>query len=208
MSLWRGGECGGARNLLSQMQIWTIGHSAHPLAEFLALLARQRIAIVADVRSFPGSRKHPQFGSAALAEGLRAAGIRYQHLPELGGRRRARADSRNTAWRSASFRGYADYMETPEFAAGVARLIKLARAGRTAYMCAEALWWRCHRALLSDFLKSRGFKVLHILGTGALEEHPYTSAARLTDRGLSYADEAGALSRAAGHGKAQHSSPG
>ena len=119
---------------------------------------------------------------------LSAPEIRYEHLPELGGRRKPKRDSRNTAWRNASFRGYADYMETVEFHKGVARLLDLAReAGPTAIMCAEAVWWRCHRSLISDYLKARGIEVTHILDYGKTEPHPLTSAARIVTGKLSYA---------------------
>ncbi len=171
------------------MQIWTVGHSTHTLDEFLALLAAQRIEILADVRSFPGSRKYPHFGRTALEQSLRAAGVRYEHLPELGGRRRVAPNSHNTAWRNASFRGYADYMETPAFQAGIDRLLALAGTGRTAYMCAEAVWWRCHRGLISDYLKVRGVDVLHIISETQTQPHPYTSAARIADGRWSYTAE-------------------
>ena len=165
---------------------WTIGHSTLPIEEFLARLASDRIEALADVRRFPGSRKHPQFNAEALARSLRESSIQYLALPELGGRRRARPDSRNVAWRNESFRGYADYMETGEFRAGLARLLECAEARRTAYMCAEGPWWRCHRALISDALKSAGVEVRHILPDGKTVEHPYTSAAILVDGKLSY----------------------
>lgn len=139
---------------------------------------------------FPGSRRFPHFNKAELADTLKRAGIRYEHLVELGGRRRVRADSHNLAWRNASFRGYADYMETKPFQDGVDRLLEIARSGHTAIMCSEAVWWRCHRSMISDYLKAKGVSLLHILGPGKTEEHPYTSAARLVDGKLSYAGPA------------------
>jgi uncharacterized protein (DUF488 family) len=150
------------------------------------LLRRHQIEILVDVRHFPGSRRLPHFNKAALHPTLAAAGIRYEHLVELGGRRPARPDSHNLLWRNASFRGYADYMETPPFRDGVDRLLEIARAGRTAVMCSEAVWWRCHRSMIADYLKAMGTQVFHILGPHKVQEHPYTSAARLVDGRLSY----------------------
>jgi len=169
--------------------LWTIGHSTHPLDEFLALLARHEIEAVADVRRFPGSRRLPQFNHETLDAALGAHGIRYEPFPELGGRRTPRSDSTNLAWRNASFRGYADYMETPEFETAIARLLPIARARRTTVMCAEALWWRCHRSLIADYVKAAGHTVLHIGASGPAVPHPYTSAAHIIDGRLSYAAE-------------------
>ena len=168
------------------MTIYTIGHSTRSLEDFLELLQAHNIEALADVRQFPGSRRHPQFGQENLAHSLTQAGIAYVHFPELGGRRRARPDSPNTAWRNEAFRGYADYMMTHDFQAGIDRLPKLAQERGTAVMCAEALWWRCHRALISDFLKVNSVKVIHILSANKTEEHPFTSAARVIDGKLSY----------------------
>lgn len=168
------------------LTVWTIGHSSRPVEEFLDLLRAQAIECVADVRRYPGSRAHPQFNPQPLAHTLAAAGIDYQPLPELGGRRHVRADSPHTIWRNESFRGYADYMDTPEFAAGLQRFIDLAQTRRTALMCAEAVWWRCHRSMLADALKARGARVLHIMAAGKTTEHPYTSAARIVDGQLVY----------------------
>jgi len=170
-----------------ELKIWTIGHSTRALSDFLGLLAANGIEAVADVRQYPASRRYPHFNQRALSESLAQAGVEYVWLPELGGRRRPRPDSHNTAWRNESFRGYADYMETPEFHAGVERLLELAHRKRTAIMCSEALWWRCHRSLISDCLKAAGIVVEHILDLGKNEIHPYTSAARLKDGRLSYA---------------------
>jgi uncharacterized protein (DUF488 family) len=161
--------------------IWTIGHSTRKIEEFIGLLKEQHIATLADVRRYPGSRRHPQFGQEQLAATLGSEEIAYVHFAELGGRRPARADSPNTAWRNEAFRGYADYMMTPEFLAGIERLRKLAHEKPTAIMCAEALWWQCHRGLVADFVKAEGERVLHIIGPGKVEEHPFTSAARIVN---------------------------
>lgn len=172
--------------------IWTIGHSSHPIAEFVGLLRANAIECVADVRRHAGSRKHPQFGPQALESTLGAAGIAYLPLPALGGRRMPRADSPHGVWRNDSFRGYADYMDTPEFGAALAALEARAAATRTALMCAEALWWRCHRALIADALKASGWRVLHIMGNAAPVEHPYTSAASIVGGRLEYGAAASA----------------
>jgi uncharacterized protein (DUF488 family) len=172
------------------MRIWTIGHSTRTIDEFISLLKQHGIKLLADVRLLPGSKRYPQFNKETLANSLGKVGIRYEHFPEIGGRRRARLDSKNTAWRNESFRGYADYMETDEFRNGVERLLNLAtRAGPAAIMCAEAVWWRCHRSLISDYLKVRGIEVMHILDATKTEPHPYTSAARIVNGKLSYAAE-------------------
>jgi len=172
------------------MRIWTIGHSTRLIDKFISLLNEQGIKSLADVRLLPGSKRYPQFNKETLADWLSKAGIRYEHFPELGGRRKAKPDSKNTAWRNESFRGYADYMETKEFDKGVKRLLDLvADAGPTAIMCAEAMWWRCHRSLISDYLKARGIEVMHILDSDKSEPHPYTSAAQIANGKLSYAAE-------------------
>src|SRR5437868_9123674 len=136
------------RSITALKKIWTIGHSTRTIEQFIGLLAAHRIYVVADVRQFPGSRRYPQFNEEKLSESLAESGICYVHLPELGGRRKPRVDSRNIAWRNESFRGYADYMETPAFHRGIDRLEHLATRA-TVLMCAEAVWWRCHRALIS-----------------------------------------------------------
>jgi len=143
--------------------IWTVGHSNHAFEEFLGILEAHRIERVIDVRRFPASRKWPHFNSKSLAESLPAAGTDYLGLPELGGRRKAKADSPHTAWRVEAFRGYADFMDTPEFASGLGRVMELAKERRSALMCAEALPWRCHRSLIADALLARGWKVFEIL---------------------------------------------
>ena len=169
------------------MQIWTIGHSTRSIEDFISLLKKNEIKLLADVRSLPGSKRYPQFNKEALAESLNAHGIRYEHFPELGGRRKSNADSRNTAWRNASFRGYADYMETQQFYKSVEGLLTLARdAGPALIMCAEAVWWRCHRSLISDYLKACDIEVMHILDSNKTEPHPFTSAARIVNGKLSY----------------------
>jgi uncharacterized protein (DUF488 family) len=168
-------------------RIWTIGHSTRKIDIFLSLLEENRIKLVADVRMFPGSKRYPQFGREALTKSLSEHGIRYEHFPELGGRRKAKPDSKNTAWRNESFRGYADYMETEDFRIGIARLVDLAEeSGPTAITCAEAVWWRCHRSLISDYLKARGVEVIHILDEKKTESHPFTSAATIVNGELSY----------------------
>jgi uncharacterized protein (DUF488 family) len=172
------------------MRIWTVGHSTRAIDEFISLIQANDIKLLADVRSLPGSRRYPQFNREMLAGSLGKAGIHYEHFPELGGRRKPRSDSRNRAWRNASFRGYADYMETEEFRKGVERFLELAAEfGPAAIMCAEAVWWRCHRALISDYLKVRRIEIIHILDTNKAEPHPFTSAAHFIDGMLSYASE-------------------
>jgi uncharacterized protein (DUF488 family) len=139
---------------------------------------------------FPSSKRYPHFNKESLAQSLQEHGIRYEHFPELGGRRKTKIDSRNTAWRNKGLRGYADYMETQEFQHGVERLLDLAgKGGPAAIMCAEAVWWRCHRGLISDFLKARGMQVNHIGDLNKTESHPFTSAARIVNGELSYAPE-------------------
>ncbi|HET7468804.1 MAG TPA: DUF488 domain-containing protein [Gemmatimonadales bacterium] len=168
-------------------RVWTIGHSTRPLDAFLELLAAHEIQAVADVRRYPGSRRWPHFAREALAAALDQRGLAYLWLPELGGRRTPTSDSPNTAWRNASFRGYADYMATEAFADGLDRLVSLALGLRTAIMCAESLWWRCHRGLIADVLRWDGFEVIHIVGPGSTTVHPYTAAARIVHGRLSYA---------------------
>lgn len=174
-----------------ELTIWTVGHSARTLDEFVELLTSHGIEAVADVRRYAGSRKHPQFHQEALRDTLAGIGVEYVPLPELGGRRRPRPESHNTVWRNAAFRGYADYLETAEFRAGIERLLDLARRRRTAILCAEAVWWRCHRSLIADYLKAGGICVRHILGAKKEQLHPYTSAARLRQGKLSYVPDAG-----------------
>ena len=166
--------------------LWTIGHSTLAIEAFIAHLQRHEIATLADVRRYPGSRRYPHFNPDALAEALRASAIEYVSMSELGGRRKARADSPNVNWRNEAFRGYADYMQTAEFARALQRLAAMARAGRTAIMCAEALWWRCHRSLIADAFKAAGTRVWNIESDGRATEHPYTSAAQIVKGELTY----------------------
>lgn len=168
--------------------LWTIGHSTRPWEVFLGMLADAGIATLVDVRRFPGSRRNPQFSADTMASELPIAGYEYVAAPDLGGRRKADPDTRNTAWRNASFRGYADYMETPPWQAARDRLAALAGDRRVAIMCAEAVWWQCHRGLISDDFKAAGWTVLHLMAPGRVEEHPYTSAARIVDGELDYSD--------------------
>ena len=166
--------------------IWTVGHSTRSGEDFAEILKAHEIELLVDVRSFPGSRRYPQFNRSAMAESLASVGIQYRHEPRLGGRRTPRADSHNTAWRNASFRAYADHMESDDFREGVEELLELAASARVAVMCAESLWWRCHRSLISDYLKAAGHTVIHILDKTKTEEHPFTSAARIIDGELTY----------------------
>ena len=169
-----------------KLEIWTVGHSTRPIEELIEALRSFEITVLADVRSYPGSKRYPQFNKENLKASLTEAGIDYQHFPELGGRRRASPDSLNMAWRNESFRGYADYMETEAFRDGILRLLEIARVSKTAVMCSEAVWWRCHRSLISDYLKAQGIEVNHIMRTGKSERHPFTSAARIVNGELSY----------------------
>jgi uncharacterized protein (DUF488 family) len=167
--------------------IWTIGHSTRSADEFNQILVAHGIRALVDVRSFPGSRRYPHFNKPELAASLETIGILYAHNPKLGGRRRPNPDSKNTAWKNASFRAYADHLESEEFKQGVEELLEVASTSRTAIMCAEALWWRCHRSLIADFLKSKSLDVIHILDAKKTEAHPYTPAARIVEGNLSYA---------------------
>lgn len=168
------------------MKIWTVGHSTRSGEEFTEILLAHKIEVLLDVRTFPSSRRYPQFNRASLAERLALQKIRYQHEPRLGGRRTPKPDSHNTAWRNAQFRGYADHMETEEFKRGIQELLELSSEKRVAVMCAEAVWWRCHRSLIADYLKAEGHEVIHIVDEKKTEEHPFTSAAGIIDGKLSY----------------------
>jgi uncharacterized protein (DUF488 family) len=176
-----------ANAVTSGPAIWTVGHSNRPLQEFLQILTHYRLDAVADVRRFPGSRRQPQYAQAALTASLAEHHIDYRWLPALGGRRRPLPDSPNTAWRNVSFRGYADHIGSAEFSAGLDELLTFSLGRRTALMCAEAVWWRCHRALIADVLCVRGIEVIHILDAGHAVAHPMTSPARIVDGKLSYA---------------------
>jgi len=173
------------------VEIWSIGHGARPLDEFLAMLHEAKIAVLADIRSFPGSRRHPHFGSEALAASLHDVGIDYVHLRGLGGRREPLPDSPHRALRVAAFRGYADHMESREFRADYERLVSIARERRAAFMCAGTLWWRCHRRMVADRLTVDGWLVTHLLARGKSEPHELWDAARIVDGHIVY--DAGTL---------------
>jgi uncharacterized protein (DUF488 family) len=168
------------------LSIWTIGHSTHTWEAFLALLRSFDIELLTDVRRYPGSRKFPQFNEAFLSEHLPGEGISYQSLPGLGGRRKAAPDSANTGWRHEAFRGYADYMQTEAFANALDELKQLATAHRVAYMCSEAVWWRCHRRLISDALTSEGWEVWHIMSLSKAELHRLSAPAAIVNGELRY----------------------
>lgn len=170
-------------------EIWTIGHSVHPFDEFITWLKEFQIELIADVRSFPGSRRVPWTNKEVLGGELANVGIDYVHIRSLGGRRKVLKDSENTIWRHPAFRGYADYMmNDPEFEVGLNELKALAVKQRTCLMCSEVLWWRCHRSMISDRLKADGWLVHHIMGLGKEEEHPWTEPARLLKGKLVYGD--------------------
>lgn len=166
--------------------VLTIGHSTRPLPEFIALLKQHGVARVVDVRTIPRSRHNPQFNRETLSAALRAAGIGYAHLKKLGGLRHPRPDSANLGWQNASFRGFADYMQSPEFEAGLGRLIKLAKQKTTAIMCAEAVPWRCHRSLIADALLARRLPVEHILSGARRTPHSTTPFARVRGKRVTY----------------------
>jgi uncharacterized protein (DUF488 family) len=166
--------------------IYSVGHGTRPIEEFLEVLRAAEVKTLADIRSAPGSRRHPQFGQAALAASLDAAGIEYVHLRGLGGRRDAAQDSPNVALKVDAFRGYADHMSTEEFVADYARLVAIARERPTAFMCAETLWWRCHRRLVSDRLTVDGWDVVHLLAPGKSEPHRLWDVARVVNGRLVY----------------------
>ena len=168
------------------MTLWTVGHSTRSADEFVALLQAHQTELIADVRRFAASRRHPHFSREQLEPMLASHRIDYAWMPALGGRRAPRKDSANTGWRVAAFRGYADYMETPEFAEALAVLLDIASAKRTAVMCAESLWWRCHRRMLSDSLTVAGCSVAHLMEAGRREPHRLTDAARVEDGVLVY----------------------
>jgi uncharacterized protein (DUF488 family) len=168
------------------LTILTVGHSTRSAEEFKEIILAHQIEALLDIRSFPGSRRYPHFNKPELSDYLDSSGILYAHMPALGGRRRPTPDSKNTAWQNPSFRAYADHMETEEFQKGIEALLELTQTKRTAVMCAEAVWWRCHRSLIADFLKARGVEVIHIIDAKKTESHPYTSAARIVEGRLSY----------------------
>jgi uncharacterized protein (DUF488 family) len=173
------------------MEILTVGHSTHEPEAFVGLLSGAGVEALADVRRHPGSRRMPWFNGGALAADL--GEIEYEHLPELGGRRAPAPDSPNGGWRVRQFQGYADHMASEEFAAGLSRLLELARRRRTAVMCAEAQWWRCHRRLLADVLVARGHSVLHLDPRGGLVPHELTEFAVVEGERVTYPPAQGAL---------------
>ena len=166
--------------------ILTVGHSTRFLDDFISILRAHGVERLVDIRTVPRSRTNPQFNRETLPGALSTAGIRYVHMPNLGGLRHARPDSPHTAWRNASFRGYADYMETPEFEAGIEALLKLERTSRIVLMCAEAVPWRCHRSLLADALTARGVRVEHIMNRTRRDLHHLTPFARVEGAKVSY----------------------
>lgn len=169
--------------------IFSIGHSNHPLDEFLEMLKAFEIETLVDIRRYPGSRKYPHFNKENLEKSLTEKEIQYLHCEDLGGRRKVKPDSHNTAWQVESFRGYADYMESDSFKEAIEILEKLAKEKRVAYMCSEAVWWSCHRSLVSDYLKNEGWIVQHILSKTKISEHPYTQAARIVNGKMVYTEE-------------------
>lgn len=169
--------------------MWTIGHSTRSIEEFLELLRSHGLERILDVRLLAGSRRHPHFNAEALRDSLAGAGIDYRHFPKLGGRRKARPDSQNLGWRNLSFRGYADYMATPDFQAALEEAMLLALERPSAFLCAEAVPWRCHRSLIGDSLLARGWEVLDILGPGPAKPHSLTTFAKIEGESLSYPEE-------------------
>ncbi|MFT3747145.1 MAG: DUF488 domain-containing protein [Agriterribacter sp.] len=176
-------------NIPGKNIIYTIGHSTHSINVFLAMLQSFNIKTLADVRRFPGSNKYPQFNKENLEKSLNEKDIAYIHIEDLGGRRKVQQHSKNNKWRNISFRGYADYMETAAFEKAITKLETVALKQLTAYMCSEAVWWRCHRSMVSDYLKAKGWRVLHIMAEDKAEEHPYTTPARVVGDHVYYYDE-------------------
>lgn len=172
-----------------QNTIYTIGHSTHTIADFLAMLQSFDIEVLADIRRLPGSQKFPQFDQENLKLSSEEVGITYVYLADLGGRRKANKDTKNTRWNNPSFRGYADYMETETFKNALTELEQIALNQKTAIMCSEAVWWRCHRSMVSDYLKAKNWHVLHIMFIGKWQEHKYTAPAIIIGNTVSYADE-------------------
>ncbi len=172
--------------LPAEATVWTVGHSTRTWDAFLALLREHDIERLVDVRHYPGSARVPWTNGPALAERLAQAGILYEHLEDLGGYRKPRPDSGNLGWRNASFRGYADYMDTVAFRTALDRLVVLAKERRTAILCAEAVPWRCHRGLISDALVVRGVRMVHILAPGKAQDHALTPFARVRGGRLAY----------------------
>jgi uncharacterized protein (DUF488 family) len=173
--------------------VWTIGHSTRTFDDFVAVLRAHEIEALVDIRRFPASRRLPQFNEGPMAESLEQAGIAYRSLPSLGGRRTPAPDSINTGWRHSAFRGYADHLASEEFAGGLFELLLIAGGLRTAVMCAEMLWWQCHRRLVADVLLSLGYEVLHIQTAKPADPHRLADPARLFDGQLSYEADQGDL---------------
>lgn len=184
------------------LTVWTVGHSTRPLADFLAVLQRYRIEAVADVRRFPGSSRQPQYRKPVLEAALHDAGVDYVSLLALGGRRQPDSDTPNTAWRHPAFRGYADHLDSEEFATGLFELLMAAWGLRTAVMCAEVLWWRCHRRMIADVLVSFGAHVIHILDAKSAQAHRLAAPARLVRGVLTYVPERQGNGRRPGAGAA------
>ena len=174
---------------MKPVTIYTVGHSTPTIEVFLSMLESYDIKTIVDIRRFPGSRKFPQFNQDNLKIALEEAGMQYISMLDLGGRRKPNNDSKNTIWKNESFRGYADYMETAAFENAVLKLEEIATKYTTAYMCSEALWYRCHRAMVSDYLKAKGWTVLHIMNIAKVQEHKYTEPARIVDGKVYYSDE-------------------
>jgi uncharacterized protein (DUF488 family) len=171
---------------MGERLIFTIGHSNRTIEAFLEMLQAHRVKNLVDVRTVPRSRHNPQFGTDELAKSLAEAGITYTHLPALGGLRHARRDSPNTGWKNASFRGYADYMQTPEFVAGMQTLLEIANQAPTAIMCAEAVPWRCHRSLIADALIVRNIAVNDIMSITRAQPHKLTPFAKVDGTTITY----------------------
>ena len=176
-------------NNSEQKSICTIGHSTRTLEHFIQMLQSFNIHTLVDIRNFPGSKRYPHFNKENLEESMPANNIQYIHLKLLGGRRPVQKDSKNTAWKHPAFRGYADYMETDDFKNGIKQLESIATKNTTAYMCSEALWWRCHRALVSDYLKLNGWTVNHIMDVAKSTEHTYTAPAKIVNGKLFYGEQ-------------------
>ncbi len=166
--------------------IYTIGHSTHELNTFLKMLTSFSVQVLVDIRRFPASRKFPQFNKQSLEASFLSRGFGYVLFSAMGGRRPVKKDAKNTRWQNESFRGYADYMETEDFKTAITQLEALALKKTVALMCSESLWWRCHRSMVADYLKARGWKVLHIMTLNKAEEHPYTSPARVVGSEVFY----------------------
>jgi uncharacterized protein (DUF488 family) len=174
------------RPTTSRPKVLTIGHSTRSIESFIEMLLAHGVKRLVDVRTIPRSRTNPQFNRESLAQALAEAGIGYTHVAELGGLRHARKDSRNTGWRNASFRGYADYMQTPEFEAAIQSLIEAAKREQVTIMCAEAVPWRCHRSLIGDALKVRGIDVEDIMSATRTQPHELTSFAKIIGKQITY----------------------